>query len=116
MQFRSCGDVFPTKTGSWSKKNDTFLFKIMSSLILWLVSLIVQYLGLLKRARRFILCCALIWRFNVKIYTAAQTFVISKIFNVFKEVSSAHQGCIYMIKNTEILLQFKITVFYVNMC
>ncbi len=38
-----------------------------------------------------------------------------------KEVSYAHQGCIYVIKNTvktvkcyEILLQFKITVFYLN--
>jgi len=31
-----------------------------------------------------------------------------------KEVSSAHQGCIYLIKNTEIFLQFKITLFYVN--
>ncbi len=33
------------------------------------------------------------------IYTAAQKFGISKIFNVFfKEVSSAHQGCNYSIK------------------
>ncbi len=31
-------------------------------------------------------------------YTAAQKFGISKIF---KGVSSAHQGCIYLIKNTE---------------
>jgi len=38
-----------------------------------------------------------------------------------KEVSSAHQGCIYLIKNTkkilqycEILLQFKAAVFYAN--
>ncbi len=42
---------------------------------------------------------------------------------VFIEVSSAHQGCIYLIKNTvhfykycEILLQFQISVFYVNIC
>ncbi len=38
-------------------------------------------------------------------YTAAQKFEkfgISKMFYVFfKEVSSAHQGCIYLIKNTE---------------
>ncbi len=34
-------------------------------------------------------------------YTAAQKFGISKIFNVFKGVSSAHQGCTYSIKNTE---------------
>ncbi len=34
-------------------------------------------------------------------YTAAQKFAISKIFNVFKGVSSAHQGCIYSIKNTK---------------
>ncbi len=34
-------------------------------------------------------------------YTAAQKFGISKIFNIFKGVSSAHQGCIYSIKNTE---------------
>ncbi len=39
----------------------------------------------------------------------------------FKEISSAHQGCIYLIKNTEkktvifeILLQLKITIFYFN--
>jgi len=39
-----------------------------------------------------------------------------------KEVSSAHQGCNYLIKNTttkkqlycEILLQFKTVIFYVN--
>ncbi len=34
-----------------------------------------------------------------------------------KEVSSAHQGCISLIKNTvkfEILLPFQIAVFYVN--
>ncbi len=36
------------------------------------------------------------------IYAAAQTFGISKICNVFSWwVSSAHQGCIYSIKNTE---------------
>ncbi len=45
---------------------------------------------------------------HIYIYTAAQRFVISKIFNVFKRVSSTHQGCICLIKNTEILLQFKI--------
>ncbi len=55
-------------------------------------------------------------------YTAAQTFGIRKISQVFKRVSSAHYGCIYSIKNTgkmqycEILLLFKISVFYVNMC
>ncbi len=38
-----------------------------------------------------------------------------------KEASNAHQGCIYLIKNTEItvilwiLLQFKITAFFFNM-
>ncbi len=32
------------------------------------------------------------------IYTATQKFGISKILNVFKGVSSAHQGCIYLIK------------------
>ncbi len=31
----------------------------------------------------------------------AQKIEISKIFYVFKGVSSAHQGCIYSIKNTE---------------
>ncbi len=52
----------------------------------------------------------------IYIYTAAQKFGISKICNV----PSAHQGCIYLIKNTEekknreILLQFKITAFYFN--
>ncbi len=34
-------------------------------------------------------------------YTAAQKFGISKIFYVFKGVSSAHQGCIYSTNNTE---------------
>ncbi len=32
---------------------------------------------------------------------AVQKFGINKIFNVFKEVSYAHQSCIYFIKNTE---------------
>ncbi len=36
-----------------------------------------------------------------QIYTAVQKFGIRKNFNIFKEVSSAHQGCIYLIKNTE---------------
>ncbi len=54
------------------------------------------------------------------IYTAAHKFGISKILNVFKEVSSAHQGCIYSIKNTEKtvilwnLFQFLILVSYFN--
>ncbi len=34
-------------------------------------------------------------------HTADQKFGISTIFYVFKEVSSAHPGCIYLIKNTE---------------
>ncbi len=34
-------------------------------------------------------------------HTVAQKFGISTIFNVVIEVSSAHQGCIYSIKNTE---------------
>ncbi len=34
------------------------------------------------------------------IYTAAQKFGISKFLTFFKGVSSAHQGCIYSIKNT----------------
>ncbi len=37
---------------------------------------------------------------HATVYTATQKFGISKIFNVFKGVSSAHQGCIYSIKNT----------------
>ncbi len=49
---------------------------------------------------------------HIYIYTAAQRFVISKIFIVFKRVS--HQGCICSIKNTEILLQFKIKKLYLN--
>ncbi len=32
-------------------------------------------------------------------YTISQKFLNSKIFNVFKEVSSAHQTCIYLIPN-----------------
>ncbi len=40
--------------------------------------------------------------FLLYMYTATQKFGISKIFNVFfMGVSSAHQGCIYSIKNTE---------------
>ncbi len=34
-------------------------------------------------------------------YTAAQKFGISKVFNIFKGVSSAHQVYIYSTKNTE---------------
>ncbi len=30
----------------------------------------------------------------------SEKFGVSKIFNVLKEVSSAHKGCIYLIKNT----------------
>ncbi len=37
----------------------------------------------------------------IYIYTATQKFGISKIFMFFMGVSSAHQGCIYSIKNTE---------------
>ncbi len=44
-----------------------------------------------------------IHRYYYITYTAAQKFGISKIFNVFRGVSSAHQGCIYSIKNTVIL-------------
>ncbi len=52
-------------------------------------------------------------------HTAAQKFGISKICKVFKGVSSAHQGCIYSIRNTEknsseLLLQFLILVSYFN--
>ncbi len=39
----------------------------------------------------------------IYIYTASQKFGISMICNVFKGVSSAHQGCIYSIKKTLIL-------------
>ncbi len=42
-------------------------------------------------------CSRPIW-FLFYIYTAVQKFGISKIFN---GVSDAHQGCIYLIKNTE---------------
>ncbi len=41
------------------------------------------------------------------------------VYLFLKDVSSAHQGCIYVIKiqsNFEMLLQFKIAVFYVNIC
>ncbi len=48
-----------------------------------------------------------------KINTADQKFGISKIFNdFFKEVSSAHQGCIYLIK-AEFSASLLITVFSV---
>ncbi len=33
-------------------------------------------------------------------YSASQKFLNSKIFNVFKEVSSPHQACIYLIQST----------------
>jgi len=33
---------------------------------------------------------------------------------LLKELSYTHQGIIYLIKNVEILLQFKITVLYLN--
>ncbi len=39
----------------------------------------------------------------IYIYTATQKFGISKIFYVFKGVSSAHQGCIYLTKNVILL-------------
>ncbi len=34
-------------------------------------------------------------------FNYSEFILISKVFNVFKEVSYAHQGCIYLIKNTE---------------
>ncbi len=34
------------------------------------------------------------------LHTTSQKFLNSKIFNVFKEVSSAHQACIYLIQST----------------
>ncbi len=37
----------------------------------------------------------------VYIYTTVEKFWISKTCDVFKEVSYAHLGCIYLIKNTE---------------
>ncbi len=43
----------------------------------------------------------LVKNYILYIYTAAQKFGISKILMFFKGVSSAHQGCIYSIKNTE---------------
>ncbi len=33
-------------------------------------------------------------------YITVQKFGVGKILNVLKEVSSAHQDCIYLIKNT----------------
>ncbi len=52
-------------------------------------------------------------------YTNVQNVGSVRLFSMFlKEISFAHQGCIYMIRNTvkqsycEILLQFKRTVFY----
>ncbi len=50
--------------------------------------------------------------------TTSQKFLNSKIFNVFKEASSAHQACIYLIQSTAkqfwFFLLFKINVFYLN--
>ncbi len=54
------------------------------------------------------------------INTTSQKFLNSKIFNVFKEASSAHQACIYLIQSTAKTIQFwnillfKINVFYLN--
>ncbi len=45
-----------------------------------------------------ILGCVFIY---VYVHTATQKFGISKISMFFKVASSAHQGCIYSIKNTE---------------
>ncbi len=39
-------------------------------------------------------------RKELLVYTTSQRVLNSKIFNVFKEVSSVHQACIYLIKNT----------------
>ncbi len=33
-------------------------------------------------------------------YTTSQKILNSKIFNVFKQFSSAYQACIYLIQNT----------------
>ncbi len=33
-------------------------------------------------------------------YTTSQKFLNSKIFNVFKKVSSAHQACLYLMQST----------------
>ncbi len=40
------------------------------------------------------------WKAKTSKYTNSQKFLNGKIFNVFKEFSSAHQACIYLIKNT----------------
>ncbi len=51
------------------------------------------------------------WYSKVSKYTTIQKFEVSKIFLFLKEVSYAHQGCIYLIKKKilKIFLQFKIT-------
>ncbi len=60
-----------------------------------------------------------IHKISLNVYTVIQRFGSVRILKkFFKEVSYA-QGCIYLIKNTEkkyceILLQFKIMVFYLN--
>ncbi len=54
------------------------------------------------------------------LYNTVQMFGVCKSLMFLNEVSSAHQGCIYLIKkyskNFEIFLEFKITVICVNIC
>ncbi len=70
-------------------------------------------------------CCTLCIYRKLKFYWTfklLQLYILrrSRFFYVLNEVSYAHEGCIYLIKNTEkkknceILLQFKITGFYFN--
>jgi len=47
-------------------------------------------------------------------YTSTLLLKSLRLVRFLKEVSYAHQGCIYLIKNTEILSQLKITVSYFN--
>ncbi len=50
-------------------------------------------------------------------YIIVQKFVVCKIFCFWKKSLMFNQGWIYLIKNAvscEILLQFKITIFYLN--
>ncbi len=42
------------------------------------------------------------WALRI-IHTTVQMFGVGKFYNLFKKVSYAHQGCIYLIKNTVIL-------------
>ncbi len=100
--------------GATSQKEGTTVIKTQTSL-----SSVISYSSS---------CLSKLWCWSVSSCTTKRTIIIHFIFyyltsegalmvkRLFKDVSSAHQGCIYSKKcnkNCEILLQFKISV---NIC